>query len=278
MSNKLLQTIAIIMMLVGYGLVSFPFISDQYSRIGQTASIVSYEKTMEAIEDDGYTQIQQACDIYNQKIAEKQQEEYYHYDDTTNFSEDYLSWPVSGSDIGTLYIPDLNITLPIGHGTSDETLQVKAGHLYGTSLPCGGESTHAVISGHSGLRTAEMFDNLSDLKIGDKAYIKISNRVLEYTVREINIVLPQEHDQYMQIEQGKDLLTLYTCTPYGINSHRLLVKCEHTDTEIIEAEKQMEMVNIKVDSLKPKIIIGSMIVIPVAIAGVALYFVWKKED
>ena len=128
-----------------------------------------------------------------------------------------------------LWVSKIGVELPIYHGTSDGVLQIAAGHLEGTSLPVGGESTHAVISAHRGLPSAKLFTNLDQLEVGDTFTITVLDRVLTYEVDKISIVLPTETDE-LKIAEGKDYVTLMTCTPYGINTHRLLVRGRRVET------------------------------------------------
>ena len=136
----------------------------------------------------------------------------------------------TGTDImGYITISEIGVELPIYHGTSDSVLQIAAGHLEGTSLPVGGASTHAVISAHRGLPSAKLFTNLDQLEVGDTFTITVLDRVLTYEVDKISIVLPTETDE-LKIAEGKDYVTLMTCTPYGINTHRLLVRGRRVET------------------------------------------------
>lgn len=132
--------------------------------------------------------------------------------------------------IGYLEISKLDLYLPVYHGISDEVLQKGIGHMQETSLPVGGKSTHSVLSGHTGLPAAKLFTDLDQLKEGDKFYIHVLNRILAYQVDQIKVVLPEETED-IRIVEGKDYVTLLTCTPYGVNSHRLLVRGERTDYE-----------------------------------------------
>nr|WP_306428998.1 class C sortase [Corynebacterium sp. 76QC2CO] len=137
-----------------------------------------------------------------------------------------------------MVIPSINVDLPIYHGTSEETLQKGLGHLYGSDLPVGGEGTHSVITGHTGLPNATMFDNLKNVEEGDAFYVQVAGHKLKYEVDQIQVVLPHETDS-LRAEEGKDYITLITCTPYGINSHRLLVRghqvpLEASDQQVFE--------------------------------------------
>ena len=130
--------------------------------------------------------------------------------------------------MGYMEIPKLNIYIPIYHGVDEGTLQIAAGHIPGSSLPVGGESTHSLISGHTGLPSAKLLTDMDQLKEGDIFLIYVLDEVLAYKVNQIKTVLPSEVDS-LDIEQGKDYVTLVTCTPYGVNSHRLLVQGERTE-------------------------------------------------
>lgn len=132
--------------------------------------------------------------------------------------------------MGRIIIPAINTDLPIYHGTSEESLQRGVGHLYGTDLPVGGEGTHSVLTGHTGLPDNTMFDNLGKLKVGDTFYIQVSGEKLKYEVHSTEVVLPEQTDS-LKVQPGQDLVTLITCTPYGINTHRLLVHAHRVPLE-----------------------------------------------
>lgn len=259
-----------ILLYVGYILIIMPFIFDQYSRIGQTAQIRTYDNLIENMDREKIEEQFALSSEYNAKIAEKYKSEMYRYSSTTNYDEEYLQLPLNDNEqICTIIIPKINVNLPVGHGTQDDLLQVMAGHLFGTSLPIGGPSTHAVIAAHSGLRNSELFSRLDELVIGDEIDILVLNELHSYKVKEINVVLPDECDQYMQIIPDEDLITLYTCTPYGINTHRLLVQAERVEDKVIEQDKSLSIFS---DDFKPKIIISSLIIFPmICLVGFNLY-------
>ena len=259
-----------ILLYVGYILIIMPFIFDQYSRIGQTAQIRTYDNLIDNLDDEIIQRQFALSSDYNAKLSEKYADEMYRYSSTTNYDEEYLQLPLNDNEqICTIIIPKINVNLPVGHGTQDDLLQVMAGHLFGTSLPIGGPSTHAVIAAHSGLRSSELFSRLDELVIGDEIDILVLNELHSYKVKEINVVLPDECDQYMQIIPDEDLITLYTCTPYGINTHRLLVQAERVEDKVIEQDKSLSIFS---DDFKPKIIISSLIIFPmICLVGFNLY-------
>lgn len=148
----------------------------------------------------------------------------------------YLAELNSLPAMARLTIPSINVDLPVYHGTSEEALHKGVGHLFGTDFPIGGASTHSVLTAHSGLQQATLFDNLNDVKVGDAIYVSVSGRQLKYQVHKTEVVLPDETESLQAVE-GQDLLTLITCTPYGINSHRLLVFASAVPMDPTEAHE-----------------------------------------
>lgn len=281
--KKLKKSVVLIMatliILVGYGLIVMPYAIDWYSRIGQTATISGYKDAVDLLSDEQIENQRQKTIAYNAKISEKQEQEFYRYSSKQEFDFDYKHLPVEGSsEICTVEIPKINVNMPVGHGTDDNMLQTEAGHLYGTSLPIGGESTHSVIAAHSALRTAEMFSRLDELEKGDVFYINILKETHAYEVTEIRTVLPEECDQYMQIIPGEDQVTLYTCTPYGINTHRLLVTGNRIGDPInIESTETVEIIS---DKTGPILVLVGIVGIPVVLAisvNVYIYYKEKRE-
>ena len=216
----------VLIFFVGLAVMLYPTISDYINQRNQTRVVNSYAQQVDGLSDADYTAYFDAADVFNQKIA-ADPDALYH---TDRFSTYSTTLDVTGTGImGYITIPRIGVELPIYHGTSDAVLQVAAGHLEGTSLPVGGESTHAVISAHRGLPSAKLFTNLDQLEVGDTFTITVLDRVLTYEVDKISIVLPTETDE-LKIAEGKDYVTLMTCTPYGINTHRLLVRGRRVET------------------------------------------------
>lgn len=274
LKKSVIRIIGSVLLYAGYMLIATPFIVDQYSRIGQTATINAYNKSVSNLTQQQIADQLEQCITYNENLTEKYKNELYHYSSKTDYDDQYLKLPVEENEqICTLIIPKINVNLPVGHGTSDELLQTMAGHLYGTSLPVGGNSTHAVIAAHSGLRTSELFSRLDELEIGDEINVRILGEQYTYKVNQIKIVLPDECDQYLQIVPDKDLITLYTCTPYGINTHRLLVQAERTDDLIINHTNSL--MSIKNEGAKPLLIIAGITVLPVIILIITNMYIMK---
>ena len=219
--NKRTTVLLVVLLLAGLSLLLYPTVSDYWNSFHQTRAIASYAETVAELDNTQYDALWEAAQRYNEALArrnsafilsEAQKKEY----------ESLLD--VSGLGVmGYVEIPEINCSLPIYHGTEESVLQIAVGHIEWSSLPVGGESSHCVISGHRGLPSAKLFTNLDKLIEGDTFMLRVLDEVLTYEVDQILIVEPQETSP-LKIEEGKDYCTLVTCTPYGINSHRLLVR------------------------------------------------------
>ena len=218
--------ILILIFLVGLSVMLYPTVSDYVNQRHQSRALASYDETVNEMSDADYTAYFEAA-TPNSFFTPEQVSG---YDETLD---------VSGTGImGYITIPRIGVELPVYHGTSDGVLQVAAGHLEGSSLPVGGAGTHAVISAHRGLPSAKLFTNLDELEAGDTFTITVLDRVLTYEVDRISIVLPTETDLLQPVE-GQDYVTLMTCTPYGINTHRLLVRGHRVNTR--ESQKHVRV-------------------------------------
>lgn len=217
--------------LIGLFLLLYPTASDYWNSLHQSRVISDYTGVVSGLDNDAYTRIWEAAKKYNQALNKKDGR----YDFTSKDRKEYEALlNVSGTGVmGVIDIPSINCRLPVYHGTSEPVLQVAVGHIEGSSLPVGGEGTHCVLSGHRGLPSARLFTDLDKLAAGDRFTLNILDEVLTYEVDQILIVEPYEISA-LQIEPGQDYCTLVTCTPYGINSHRLLVRGHRVDT-VLEA-------------------------------------------
>ena len=231
LKDSVVNFMIIAVVTIGWYIMMFPTAADLVNRIFNQNTIVSYNHSMVTYSDDELEKMFQDCKDYNQTIYEEQQTSEFRYRGPMATGEDYMKVPTSGHTIGTIRIPAIDVNLQIVHGTSDNDLQSSAGHLYGTSLPIEGQNVHAVIAAHSALSTAKLFTDLTKVNKGDQFYITILNKELEYTIDEINVVLPEDDYMYEQIVPGKNYVTLYTCTPYGVNTHRLMVRGALTKVE-----------------------------------------------
>jgi len=212
--------ILILVFFVGLSVMLYPTISNYVNQLHQTRAVATYAADVDKLSDTDYTAYFEAADAFNAQIAADPDALYF----PDRFPSYESTLDVTGTGImGYITIEKIGVELPIYHGTGDAVLQVAAGHLEGTSLPVGGASTHAVISAHRGLPSAKLFTNLDQLEVGDTFTITVLDRVLTYEVDNISIILPTETDS-LKVSEGKDYITLMTCTPYGINTHRLLVR------------------------------------------------------
>lgn len=218
--------ILILLFFVGLSVLLYPTVSDYINQKHQSAAIAAYEEVVADNSEEENEALLAAAEAYNEKLA--QNPGVFYDPDQIQGYDDLLD--VSGMGImGYITVDKLSIKLPIYHGTDASVLEIGCGHLKGSSLPVGGKSTHCVLSAHRGLPSAKLFTDLDGLEEGDTFTVTVLNRVLTYEVDKISIVLPQETEA-LQIEDGKDYCTLMTCTPYGINSHRLLVRGHRVPT------------------------------------------------
>ncbi len=224
--KKIVVTLAII---VGILMMTYPFYSDFLFQIRANSEVQTYQQSV-PVDEEKERMLEEARQ-YNQKLmtgqiklhdpfSEEEQEEIAYYNSILNIGDNGI--------MGSIRIPSIDVNLPIYHGTSDAVLEKGVGHLDGTSLPIGGAGTHSVLTGHTGLSSAKLFSDLNQLAVGDIFMLDVVGEKLCYRVRSIYVVEP-ENLTHLYIDSNEDLCTLVTCTPYGINSHRLLVEGERTD-------------------------------------------------
>ena len=241
MKRKHISTIFIILIfLVGLGFISYPTVSNLWNQAHQSRVIATYSKQVEKLDDSENKKMLKAARKYNKSLLKKSD----HWKLSKKDKKKYESLlDVSGTGImGYIEVPKIDCSLPIYHGTDEGALQIAIGHLEGSSLPVGGKSTHCVLSGHRGLPSARLFTDLDQLEEGDIFILNILGRKLAYEVDQIRVVLPEEMSD-LEIEEGKDLCTLVTCTPYGINTHRLLVRghrTEYVEKKVAEEKKEVQ--------------------------------------
>lgn len=226
--SNLSTIILVLIIVVGMVIMLYPSVSDWWNRKHMSQAIESYVEQVENLDDDKKIKFIEEATEYNNSLStgvhffseERNPEEYEKYLQTLD---------ITGTGImGYIQIPSVNINLPIYHGTSDAVLQVAVGHIAGSSLPVGGRGTHAILSGHRGLPSAKLFTDLDQLIIGDVFMVNVLNETFTYQVDQIRTVLPEEVSD-LAIVDGKDYVTLVTCTPYGVNSHRMLVRAHRID-------------------------------------------------
>ena len=226
MKKKHILTIIItVIFLAGLGFLLYPTVSNLWNRAHQSMAIAAYTQQVEKLDDSANKKMLKAARKYNESLL-KQEDHWKLSEEDKKKYESLLD--VSGTGImGYIEIPKIDCSLPIYHGTDEGALQIAIGHLEGSSLPVGGKSTHCVLSGHRGLPSARLFTDLDQMEEGDIFILNVLGRKLAYEVDQIKVVLPEEISD-LELEEGKDLCTLITCTPYGINTHRLLVRGHRT--------------------------------------------------
>ena len=245
-----------LILLLGAGVISYPSVSNWWNQRHQTQAIADYVETVNSLSDADMQYVIDEAREFNRKLGTGisvglTDEEYAEYEKILD---------VTGTGImGYIQIPDINVNLPIYHGVDENVLEIAVGHVPGSSFPVGGEGTHAALSGHRGLPTANLFTDLDELKEGNKFTITILNELLTYEIDQIRIVLPQDVSN-LAIEPGKDYVTLITCTPYGVNSHRMLVRGKRVDNDAVDST---QVVN-EARKLSPTFMIGG-IAIPLII-------------
>ena len=269
--GNFITILLVLILLAGLSLLLYPTVSDYWNSFHQTRAIATYAENVAIMDQEQYDEIWAAAKAYNASLAERdnafllsdeQKEEYTRLLD------------VSGLGImGYIEIPEIDVSLPIYHGTEESVLQIAVGHLEWSSLPVGGESTHCVLSGHRGLPSAKLFTNLDKLQTGDIFMLRILDDLLTYEVDQILIVEPQETGA-LRIEEGKDYCTLVTCTPYGINTHRLLVRGHRIDN--IEEAKT---VRVTADAIQIEpLLVAPIVAIPILLLLMILLLLPKQPQ
>ena len=234
--------VAVVAFIIALGITLYPMISTWYNERHQAEVHIHYQEKVEQVDNTKLIEAKELAVAYNQTILPgAQDEDSFSNEALLNAIEDYAGLLNLAGDgiMGYVEIPKIGVTLPIFHGTNNSTLERGVGHLLGSSLPVGGESTHSVLTAHSGMASQKMFSDLDRMKIGDVFYLDVLGERLAYQVDQIKTVLPYD-TTYLQTEIGSDLCTLVTCTPFGVNTHRLLVRgtrIPYEEAEVIVEEK-----------------------------------------
>ncbi len=244
MKKRVLWILGIFIFVAGIGTMAYPILSAQYTEQVRSRIYTEYRAETQQMGAAEVETALAAAREYNRKLFLQE------ISPLSPQENGYFSMlSLSGSGImGYVHIPKIGVELPIYHGTGESVLKKGAGHMAESSLPVGGDSTHAVLSAHSGMAGDPMFSDLGLLEIGDLFRIEIAGENLTYEVDQIQIVLPTEIED-IQIQRGKDLVTLVTCTPYGINTHRLLVRGQRVTTPVQESVEEMEKKRVQTESL-----------------------------
>ena len=234
--------ILLIVLIAGLSLLLYPSFSDWWNSMHQSRAVASYVEQVANIDEEQYAHLWEAAWNYNESLLDRPNTYTLNEEQKADYNR---ILDIGGLGImGYIEVPSVGITLPIYHGTDEAILQIAVGHLEWTSLPVGGESSHCVVSGHRGLPSAKLFTDLDKLVVGDVFIFRVLDEILTYEVDQILIVEPHETDSLL-IQQGQDLCTLITCTPYGVNSHRLLVRGHR-----VENQEEAQAIRITADAMQ----------------------------
>jgi len=277
MSSIVLTIFLIILFIVGSSVMLYPLVSNYINTKHQSYAIAEYDEKINDMMDTTYAEFMQKAEDYNARLKEIESP-------LVNFDQlsDYYSvLDVSGTGIiGYITIPQIQIQLPIYHGTSDEVLNIAVGHIEGSTLPIGGENTHAVLSAHRGLPSAKLFSDLDELVVGDTFTVTVLNEILTYQVDKISIVKPEKIEN-LDIVDGSDYVTLLTCTPYGVNTHRLLVRGKRIKTQETEVMIRVSADAVQIEPVVVAVVIAFPLLILtflITIVMTSIHNIHKKED
>lgn len=282
MKRTAIIILAVVVFLMALGITFYPIISNHINAKYASEIQTTYEAVLQEADNSELIDAKEKAIAYNESITPGASvDDAYSQEALINATRDYESLlNIAGDGImGYVKIPKIDVQLPIYHGTDNASLERGIGHLLGSSLPVGGDSTHTILTAHSGMASQKMFSDLPQLTIGDVFYLRILGETLAYQVDQINTVLP--HDtSYLGIEHGEDLATLVTCTPFGINTHRLLVRGEripYEEAEVIVESTQEEVVESTWEQHYLKgIIIGLAVVLVLVLIAVIVWLIWRK--
>lgn len=269
-NNNWTTVFLVLLLLAGVSLLLYPSLSNYWNSMHQTRAIASYAETVSQLDTAQYDEMWKAAQDYNRSLAERETA-FALTDEQKAAYESLLD--VSGLGVmGYIEIPEIDCSLPIYHGTEGSVLQVAVGHLEWSSLPVGGEGTHCVLSGHRGLPSAKLFTNLDKLAVGDTFLLRVLDEVLTYEVDQILIVEPEQVDA-LGIVPGEDYCTLVTCTPYGINTHRLLVRGHR-----VENTPEAARMHVTADATQfDPLLVAPVLAIPVLLLLLMILLVPKRR-
>ncbi len=270
MKQRISTILLILVFLVGLSLLLYPTISNYWNSRHQSKAIAGYVEEVYNLQEEKCDLLWESALDYNRELSKVGNQWSIGGEQRARYTNEL---DISGNGImGYIEIPDISCSLPVYHGTKDAVLQIAVGHLEGTSLPVGGENSHCVLSGHRGLPSAELFTNVDKLAPGDLFMLNVLDQTLTYEVYEILTVLPNQVDA-LGIEKGKDLCTLVTCTPYGVNTHRLLIKGQRT-ANIDEAVT----VRVTADAMQIEpVIVAPILAVPMLLVLLVVLLVKPKK-
>ena len=270
-NNNWTTIVLVLLLLAGVSLLLYPSVSDYWNSMHQTRAIASYAENVSQLDSAQYDTMWQAAQDYNATLAQRENA-FVLSDEQKAEYESLLN--VSGLGVmGYIEIPEIGCSLPVYHGTEESVLQIAVGHIEWSSLPVGGEGTHCVLSGHRGLPSAKLFTNLDKLSVGDTFMLRVLDEVLTYEVDQILIVEPEQIDA-LAIVPGEDLCTLVTCTPYGINTHRLLVRGHR-----VENAAEAAQVHVTADAVQfEPLLVAPALAIPILLVLLIVLLLPKRRS
>lgn len=282
MKRVLVRFLAVLLGVASVLLIGYPFVSNYLMSLNHESQVVACEENVKQVTEEEKKHEYEKARQYNRKFLSNvvitdpfdpayQLPEVVEYETTLNFGDGLM---------GSVEIPAINVNLPIYHGTSEEVLQKGIGHMQNTSLPVGGKSTHCVLTGHTGLPTAKLFTDLDQLEKGDIFYTRILGDVRAYKITKIYVIEPDDTESLI-VYQGKDLVSLITCTPYGINSHRLIVRGKRVPYDEAEHNNQTEINRDKestwMQEYKRALIAGAVILLTILFIFIIIRFIIVKR-
>ena len=268
--NRFVTILLFLILFAGLSLLLYPTVSDYWNSLHQSRAIASYSEEVANIDEERYAHLWDEAKEYNKALLSRSNT--YLLDDEQRAIYDSIL-DISGLGImGYIEIPSISCSLPIYHGTDESVLQIAIGHLDWTSLPVGGESSHCVLSGHRGLPSAKLFTNLDKLVVGDVFMLRVLDEILTYEVDQILIVEPHVTENLL-VEEGMDYCTLVTCTPYGVNSHRLLVRGHR-----IETTEEAKVVHVVADAIQIEpTIVAPIVALPILLVLFIIVIINPKK-
>lgn len=270
MKNNRSTILLILILLIGLSLMLYPSLADWWNSFHSSRAIASYVEQVANIDDAQYEELWDAAWDYNQSLLHRPND-FLLSDEQQEIYKSLLDFGGNGI-MGYIEIPMIDVMLPIYHGTKESVLQIAVGHLDWTSLPVGGAGSHCVVSGHRGLPSARLFTDLDKLRVGDVFMLHVLNEILTYEIDQILIVEPQDTDPLL-IEPGKDLCTMITCTPYGINSHRMLVRGHR-----IESQEEAKVIRITADAVRIEpLMVAPFVAVPILLVLLIILLLPKQK-
>ena len=262
--------ILLIVLIAGLSLLLYPSFADWWNSMHQSHAVAAYVEHVANIDEEQYAHLWDAAWNYNRSLTERANS--YVLTDEQKAEYDQILDIAGLGIMGYIEVPSIGVALPIYHGTNEAVLQIAVGHLEWTSLPVGGESSHCVVSGHRGLPSAKLFTDLDKLVVGDVFIFRVLDEILTYEVDQILIVEPHETEALM-IQEGRDLCTLVTCTPYGVNSHRLLVRGHR-----VENQEEAQSVRITADAMQIEpVIVAPIVAIPMLLVLLIIVLIPRRR-